>query len=74
MHFLPGKPFLFLGGGGSNILYCEFGVNVEYKGITSRLGTSSPILSTSFLICLHANSISSSPVRKSKISPYSSKQ
>lgn len=37
-------------------------------------GASSPSLSTSFFIYLQAFSISSSPVKNSKISPSSSKQ
>lgn len=74
MHFLPLRPFLLADGGASNIFYCIAGVNVLYKGITLSGGASSPSLSTSFLICLQAVSISSSPVRNSKMSPGSSKQ
>jgi hypothetical protein len=72
MHFLPGNPFLLGLGGGSNILCYYYGLKVEYRGITSRGGTSSPNFSVSFLIFLQAVSISSSPVKKSKISPGSS--
>ena len=74
MHFLPYNPFLLGKGGSSNILYCIIGDNVEYKGITLRGGASSPSFSTSFLIYLQAYSISSSPVKNNRISPFSSKQ
>ncbi len=32
--FLPGIPFLFLGGALSNIFYCIYGGKDEYKGTT----------------------------------------
>jgi hypothetical protein len=71
-HFLPGTPLLFLGGAGSKILCYYAGGSVEYNGTTSILPTSSPSFFTSLVISLQACSISSSPVKNSKISPSSS--
>lgn len=70
--FLPGTPLLFGGGASSNIFCYILGGRVEYKGIHLTGPTSEPIFSISLVTFLHASSISSSPVRKTKISPYSS--
>ena len=70
--FLPGTPFLFGGGAGSNIFYCSAGGRVEYSGTHLTGPTSFPNFSISFVIFLHASSISSSPVRNTRISPGSS--
>jgi hypothetical protein len=56
--FLPGIPFLFGGGPASKIFYYIFGGNVEYNGTHLTGPTSGPSFSTSFVIFLHASSIS----------------
>jgi hypothetical protein len=40
MHLRPGIPFLFFSGAGSNIRCYIAGVNVEYRGITFSIPTS----------------------------------
>ena len=70
--FLPAIPFLFAGGAASKIFYCKFGGNEEYKGTHFIAPTSLPNFSISLVILLQASSISSSPVRNTKISPASS--
>lgn len=64
MIFLPGIPFLFGGGAGSNIFYYIAGGSELYKGITFTGPHESAYFDISDLIVLQANSISSSPVKK----------
>lgn len=52
--FLPGIPFLFLGGGLSKILYCILGGKEEYKGIILTSPHSSFYFSISFFMFLQA--------------------
>lgn len=54
----PGIPFLFGGGGPSNIRYYYTGGRVEYRGTHFTKPTSEPSFSISFVIFLHASSIS----------------
>lgn len=54
----PIAPLALLGGAGSKILCCKFGGRVEYNGMHFNSPTSGPKLSISFLILLHASSIS----------------
>ncbi len=54
--FLPGTPFLFGGGGSSNIFYCIKGGKVEYKGIHLTGPASGPNFSSKklrYLLALH---------------------
>ena len=64
-----GCPGLRDGGAGSKIFCCIAGGSVEYSGNTSTAPAASPRLLTSRRILLAASSISSSPVRKSRMSP-----
>jgi hypothetical protein len=70
--FRPAIPFLLEDGAGSNIFYCIDGGRELYRGIMLTFPTLSPYFWISYLIALHAFSISSSPVKNTSISPSSS--
>ena len=65
----PLTPALFVAGALSKIFYYILGGKVLYKVTTNRFPTLSPSFLDSSLICVAAYSISSSPVKKSRISP-----
>ena len=71
-HFRPGIPLKFLPGAASKILCCCYGGKELYSGTTIILPTASPSFLHSSLICWQAYSISSSPVKKSRMSPSAS--
>ena len=66
--FLPAMP-LRGGGASSKILCCCCGGRDAYRGTTLTSPTLSPALPISRRIFMHASSISSSPVRKMRMSP-----